>query len=250
LSIFPHQSFEARAKQMRLASFLLVSLALHTGALVYLIAFSSRTARSPIAVTILPLESAAGEAGGAAGNRKSPPRAMMAQTTRADAANADTKAISEAVPASSPIEIAAKTNEINVSLATPNGIADGTSTGGGTSSGHGTGGNGIGNFGTGTTQNGWQFTQARYSDTPKPVYPESARREGREGRVLLRVLIDDQGEAKAVEVSRSSGSDALDQAATHAIKRWRFHPARAGEQPIESWVNIPIDFRLTDVKNN
>lgn len=90
---------------------------------------------------------------------------------------------------------------------------------------------------------------ARYGDTPKPAYPESARREGSEGRVLLRVLIDDQGEAKAVEVSRSSGSDALDQAATSAIKRWRFHPARSGDQPIESWVSIPIDFRLTDAKN-
>jgi len=90
---------------------------------------------------------------------------------------------------------------------------------------------------------------ARYSDTPKPAYPESARREGREGRVLLRVLIDDQGETKAVEVSRSSGSDALDQAATSAIKRWRFHPARSGDQPIESWVSVPIEFRLTDAKN-
>ena len=67
--------------------------------------------------------------------------------------------------------------------------------------------------------------------------------------MLLRVLIDDQGETKAVEVSRSSGSDALDHAASSAIKRWRFHPARSGDQPIESWVNVPIDFRLSETKN-
>jgi protein TonB len=183
---------------------------------------------------------------------------MPSPTKPTDEAFADKKTVSESVPASSPIEIAAKNNEINVALAAPNGIADGTSAGGGLSSGHGTGGNGIGTFGTGSgsgngtgaAQNGSLFTQARYSDTPKPVYPESARRENREGRVLLRVLIDDRGKPNSVEISRSSGSDALDQAATHAIKRWRFHPARAGDTPVESWVSIPIDFRLTDVKNN
>lgn len=138
-------------------------------------------------------------------------------------------------------------------------VADGTSTsGGGTSPGYGTGGNGYGSNGTttgngtgiGSGQIGSLFTQARYSDTPKPNYPESARRENREGRVLLRVLIDDQGKTKAVEINRSSGHNALDGAAAEAIKRWRFVPARAGETAVESWVSIPIDFHLTDVKKN
>ena len=243
---------------MRLAAFFLVSLALHTGVLVYPMAFNARTAQAPIAVTILPLESLAGGAGGTSGNRKSPPRATTAKATRADAANADAKAISEAVPASSPIEIAAKTNEMNVALAAPNGIADETSSGGGASPGHGAGGNGFGTngtgpgsgSGTGSARTGSVFTQARYSDTPKPAYPESARRENREGRVLLRVLIDDQGKTRSVEINRSSGHDALDGAAAEAIKRWRFYPARAGETAVESWVSIPIDFRLTDIKNN
>jgi protein TonB len=96
-------------------------------------------------------------------------------------------------------------------------------------------------YGSGT---GVLMTQAGPSETPRPVYPESARREGREGSVLLRVLIDDQGRSKQVEVNRSSGSDALDRAAAEAIKRWRFHPARHGENPVESWVRIPIEFRL------
>jgi TonB family protein len=104
---------------------------------------------------------------------------------------------------------------------------------------------GIGN-GTGSSGSGIPLTQARYRNTPKPNYPENARREGREGSVLLRVLVDEQGRSRKVEIHSSSGSDALDRAAADAIKRWRFHPARYGEQPVESWLRIPIEFRLAD----
>jgi protein TonB len=98
--------------------------------------------------------------------------------------------------------------------------------------------------GDGSSGNGVALSQARYRETPRPDYPESARREGREGRVLLRVLVDDQGRSKQVEINSSSGSAALDRAAAEAIRRWRFHPARHGNQPVESWLRIPIEFRL------
>jgi protein TonB len=103
--------------------------------------------------------------------------------------------------------------------------------------------------GQGSTENGIALTRARYRDTPRPEYPESARREGREGRVLLRVLVDDQGRTRTVEIKGSSGSDALDRAAAEAIRRWRFHPARHGGRPVESWLRIPVEFRLADVKS-
>ena len=106
---------------------------------------------------------------------------------------------------------------------------------------------GLGN-GQGSSGNGAVLTQARYSETPKPVYPESARSEGREGQVLLRVLVDDQGRSKHVEINSSSGSEALDRAAAEAIKRWRFIPARYGDKAVESWIRIPIEFRLADAK--
>ena len=109
---------------------------------------------------------------------------------------------------------------------------------------------GFGNgSGQGIAKNGIVMTQARYRDTPRPDYPESARREGHEGRVLLRVLVDDHGRIKSVEISNSSGSAALDHAAAEAIRRWRFHPARYGDRPVESWLRIPIEFRLTDAKS-
>ena len=102
--------------------------------------------------------------------------------------------------------------------------------------------------GQGAAENNVALTRARYRDTPRPDYPDSARREGREGRVLLRVLVDDQGRTRTVEINSSSGSDALDRAAAEAIRRWRFYPARNGDQSVESWLRIPVEFRLADVK--
>ena len=94
-----------------------------------------------------------------------------------------------------------------------------------------------------------RFVQVSYAYSPKPEYPDSARREGKEGRVVLRVLVDEEGKSKSVEVNDSSGSETLDRAAAEVIKRWRFSPARYGNKSVESWVKIPIDFRLTDAKN-
>jgi periplasmic protein TonB len=128
--------------------------------------------------------------------------------------------------------------------------------GGGESRATGRRSNGIGagsGPGAGSTSaaagSGATLIQASYRDTPRPEYPDSARREGREGRVLLRVLIDDQGRTKAVEINTSSGSSILDRAAAEAIRRWSFHPARYGEQPVESWLRIPIEFRLADANS-
>lgn len=100
----------------------------------------------------------------------------------------------------------------------------------------------------GTGGAGAPLIQASYGYSPRPKYPDSARSTGKEGRVLLRVLVDAYGKTKTVEVNLSSGTDALDRAAVDAVQRWRFSPARHGDQPVESWVRIPIDFRLTDAK--
>lgn len=127
------------------------------------------------------------------------------------------------------------------------GLGDGQGQGLGAAGSQGSGSG----FGSGSelSQSELRFIPARYREFPKPFYPESARREGREGRVLLRVLVDQDGKSKTVEISGSSGSETLDHAAAETIKRWRFSPARFGDTPVESWVRIPIDFHLTDTKD-
>jgi protein TonB len=85
---------------------------------------------------------------------------------------------------------------------------------------------------------------ADYLDNPKPRYPHASRRLGEEGKVVLRVFVSADGDAKRVEVKHSSGFQRLDQAAEQAVARWRFVPARRGEQAMTAWVVVPIVFSL------
>lgn len=86
---------------------------------------------------------------------------------------------------------------------------------------------------------------AAYLNNPPPVYPAAARRRGDQGRVQLRVLVSKTGLAERVDLHQSSGSAALDQAAREAVERWRFVPARRGQEALSDWVIVPVVFSLS-----
>lgn len=79
---------------------------------------------------------------------------------------------------------------------------------------------------------------------PKPPYPLTARRRGIEGRVLLAAHVRADGTCADVHLKHSSGHGLLDQSALDTVRRWRFLPARRGRASVDSWVEIPISFRL------
>jgi protein TonB len=85
---------------------------------------------------------------------------------------------------------------------------------------------------------------AAYLRNPAPRYPLASRRAGEQGTVTLRVRVALDGSASRVAVEKSSGSPHLDAAALEAVKAWRFAPARQGAERIESWMLVPIVFRL------
>lgn len=85
---------------------------------------------------------------------------------------------------------------------------------------------------------------AAYLDNPTPAYPPLSRRLREEGEVRLRVRVTADGKAAAVELRDGSGFDRLDRAALEAVARWRFVPARQGDQAVEAWVLVPIVFKL------
>jgi protein TonB len=85
---------------------------------------------------------------------------------------------------------------------------------------------------------------AAYLSNPPPQYPQAARRAGEQGTVMLRVLVKRDGLPARVEVEKSSGSSQLDAAARDTVWGWRFVPAREGDDPVESWVLVPVVFRL------
>lgn len=85
---------------------------------------------------------------------------------------------------------------------------------------------------------------ADYLQNPKPVYPPMSRRMNEEGKVILRVQVSRDGHPLAVEIKQSSGYPRLDEAARTAVERWRFVPARQGDQAIEASVLVPLNFTL------
>lgn len=85
---------------------------------------------------------------------------------------------------------------------------------------------------------------AAYLNNPPPAYPMASRRLREEGQVTLRVLVQPDGKASQVEIRTSSGSDRLDRAAREQVARWTFEPARQGGRKIESWVLVPVVFKL------
>jgi protein TonB len=85
---------------------------------------------------------------------------------------------------------------------------------------------------------------ADYLDNPPPSYPTLSRRVGEQGRVVLRVLVSPGGRADDVEIRSSSGYSRLDETARDTVRRWRFVPAKRGDEAVPAWVLIPISFRL------
>jgi TonB family protein len=120
--------------------------------------------------------------------------------------------------------------------------AAGSGTGSGAPFGSAGSGIGTGRGGTGVVAFG-------SADAPKflhrivPQYPPAARMRREEGRVMLKLTIDEKGTLMNVEVVESTGADFAD-AAVEAAKRSRFTPARKNNAPILSVALLPIRFTL------
>jgi len=83
-----------------------------------------------------------------------------------------------------------------------------------------------------------------YLKNPAPPYPPLSRRMGEEGKVVLRVSVSPQGLAENVEIRTSSGSQRLDESALKTVRNWKFIPAKRGDNAVQSWVLVPIIFKL------
>jgi protein TonB len=88
---------------------------------------------------------------------------------------------------------------------------------------------------------------ANYLDNPKPPYPALSRKLNEQGRVLLRVHVAADGSATEVQLLHtSSGHPRLDDSALATVRRWKFVPARLGQEAVAAWVLVPIAFTLKD----
>jgi protein TonB len=80
-------------------------------------------------------------------------------------------------------------------------------------------------------------------NTP-PSYPDLARRNGWEGRVMIRVEVSAEGRPLSTGIAKSSGFGVLDQAALRAVKSWRFQPRTVAGIPSAGSVEVPVNFSL------
>ncbi len=88
--------------------------------------------------------------------------------------------------------------------------------------------------------------KANYLLNPKPEYPTIAKSRGWQGKVMLRVQVSSEGTVSNISVETSSGHEMLDDSALQAVNKWKFIPAKRGDNAVASWVIVPIIFTLND----
>lgn len=85
---------------------------------------------------------------------------------------------------------------------------------------------------------------ANLVNNPRPAYPSMSRRLREQGTVVLEVLILANGSVGDVKISQSSGFKRLDDTAVKAVRKWRYAPARRGDEAIDYWYLQPLEFAL------
>lgn len=82
-----------------------------------------------------------------------------------------------------------------------------------------------------------------YRETP--IYPQIARKLGKEGKVVLRLTINEKGELLNIEIVESAPYG-FTESAVEAVKKSKFLPAMKDGHPIASRAILPIKFVLKD----
>lgn len=79
--------------------------------------------------------------------------------------------------------------------------------------------------------------------TDKVVYPESEKKAGRQGKVLVALYINEKGDIEKKEIEKSVNA-ALDKAALDALTGIGFTPGRVNGKSVKTKIMLPIVFKL------
>ena len=86
---------------------------------------------------------------------------------------------------------------------------------------------------------------AKLVNSERPPDPQTARQQGWEGTVVLRMT---GGDVEDVTIRESSGFPELDESAAQSVTTWQFDPAKDGDDPVSSAVEVPVTFDLEEYK--
>jgi len=87
------------------------------------------------------------------------------------------------------------------------------------------------------------MTPPRAILAPDPDYPDAARRAKKQGTVVLRCIVGEDGLVRDAQVKTSLRGD-LDASALQAVREWKFEPATKDGKPVAVQVNVEVTFRL------
>jgi TonB family protein len=76
------------------------------------------------------------------------------------------------------------------------------------------------------------------------VYPPEAKKAGKEGAVIIDVIIDETGAISWTEIAHHA-DQALDDAALAAVRQWRYRPATRNGKPVATWRSITVRFKTS-----
>jgi TonB family protein len=77
-----------------------------------------------------------------------------------------------------------------------------------------------------------------------PQYPPEAKSQNIEGEVMLRVVIDQDGDV--YDVVLVSGSPRLAPAAIDAVKQWKYKPYLFSGRAVDAETTVPVNFTLSE----
>lgn len=123
------------------------------------------------------------------------------------------------------------------------GIGSGVGGGIGSGTGAGLGPGSGGGFGGSAFRVGGGVSQPAVISKVDPEYSEEARKAKYSGTVLLQLIVDVDGRAKAIKVVKGVGLG-LDEKAIEAVQKWKFLPGRKNGTPVPVYATVEVNFRL------
>ncbi len=75
-------------------------------------------------------------------------------------------------------------------------------------------------------------------------YPNAAKTAGIEGKVIVQAFVDIKGRVTETVILKDIPNSGFGKAASAAIQRTRFNPAKRRGKPVAAWTTIPVRFIL------
>ena len=86
----------------------------------------------------------------------------------------------------------------------------------------------------------------RYQREFQPLYPPAEQRAGRDGVVVLKVLVGVDGRVRDAQPLSATSDEFWRVTQKQALARWRFRPATRDGIPVEAWKTMTVRFHLED----